>query len=134
MAARHDATDLRRLTELGITPLHWRRSLQRTGRVKPRAVIFIHDADGSSADSASRLLKDLLRAFHLAGLNPQLRGPSEISERSNDAVIVSLGVDAGAGKGGVDAVMLDLPSVAEMRGDATVKRKAWAAIRNHLRS
>ena len=123
---RHDQADLRRLAELGMTPLHWRSPPMQT-----RASGTVHIVhDGASSDL---FLKDLLRAITLAGRLPQLSaGDESTNARSTDRVI-QLGNAGSAMKlpGGITKV-LALPSLAELRGNAVAKREAWLKLRTLL--
>lgn len=123
---RHDQTDLRRLAELGITPLHWRRSLVPTGATG--TVHIIHN--GATSDS---LLDDLLRAITLAGMSPQLSNSEESEKTISPGRVIRLGTTATVMNPPDDtSKVLTLPTLAVLRGNAFAKRDAWLKLRTLL--
>lgn len=128
MQPRHDATDLRRLSELGFVPLDWRRARLSSQSRSKSAVSVIYDGSPSPP-----IVADLLRAISLAGATPQLSREVERSTTTGSRVIQFGGqINATNPTIGVNAA-LTLPTPAQLRGNAPAKREAWSKLRGFLR-
>ncbi len=124
--ARHDRTDLRRLAELGITPLHWRPSL-----VQARASGTVHIVHNGA--TSEPLLDDLLRTITLAGRSAQLSNSDDSARATVMDRVIRLGDTESVMRSPDDIdKVLTLPTLAELRGNAVTKRDAWLKLRTLL--
>ena len=120
--ARHDDDDLRRLAELGIAALDWRPPPARV----PRAVII--DSDGATTATLSYLVKGLTAV----GISAHLNGRDATAAVLANAVVIHFGARGITASPNAHTA-LDLPPLAELRGNAEAKRQVWSQIRALLR-
>lgn len=125
---RHDAVDLRRLAELGVVPLDWRREILPAQSQPGATVLVIHDGTPSIP-----LVADLLRAISLAGATPQLSSETEFAN-AEDSRAIRLGGQTSAANAALNPDhALALPTPAQLCGNASAKREAWSKLRVFLR-
>lgn len=119
---RHDRADLRRLAELGIAVLDWRKPPARSLRT------VTIDSD----ETASSMLKDIFRGLGIAGISARWRDEDSSFMRSADSVIIRFGT-VEASQSHDHGKVTSLPTLADMRGNASAKRQAWSQLRTLLR-
>ncbi|MFZ2235966.1 MAG: hypothetical protein WBP11_15875 [Dokdonella sp.] len=118
---RHDVADLRRLEELGIAALDWRHPPARPSRM------VIIDSD----EPANTTLKDIMKGLCIAGISAHLRGKDATAAPSADAIVIRFGaadITALPDQGTANV----LPTLADLRSNASAKRQAWSLLRAML--
>lgn len=121
--ARHDAIDLRRLAELGITALEW-----RNPPTAPMRVVVVE-----SDDAANATLKDIVKGLAIIGIAVRLRGSSGADAGESDKIVIRFAAVADATSATGNGNMRVLPALANLRGNAVAKRQAWSQLRTLLR-